>query len=278
METTLASLADLAARAWPVLERNLQLAAVTGLALFVPIFVIERFYGVPADRYQSRSFLHDIAYWFYYRGGFHYLLFLALLFGFLATALAPLRLQVLAGLPFPLQVVLYLVVVDFFVYWIHRAQHHFPFLWAFHSTHHSQRELTFATSQRVHPVDHFVQDVCMFVPLMMLGFDERAWLPLYLWGEFNLAAQHSRIPWRYGPLYRIVVSPAFHAFHHSADPKHHDRNFAGLWSFWDYVFGTAVADDRKRPERFGLAEDPPPSLIGTLAAPADVLRKAYVRN
>jgi sterol desaturase/sphingolipid hydroxylase (fatty acid hydroxylase superfamily) len=75
-----------------------------------------------------------------------------------------------------------------------------------------------------------------------------------------------------------VVSPAFHSFHHSVDPAHHDRNFAGLWSFWDYAFGTAVKDDRKAPERFGLAEEPPASLAGTLAEPIDLLRKSYVRH
>jgi sterol desaturase/sphingolipid hydroxylase (fatty acid hydroxylase superfamily) len=181
-------------------------------------------------------------------------------------------------MPFALQALLYLVVVDFFVYWIHRAQHRFKFLWAFHTTHHSQQQLNFMTSQRVHPVDHLFQDVCMFAPLFMLGFDESAWIPLYLWGEFNLAAQHSRIPWKYGPLYPIVVSPVFHSFHHSVDPEHHDRNFAGLFSFWDRLFGTAVRDHGRRPERFGLVDTVPATLSDTLIAPLRLLRRFYVRH
>ena len=259
------------------IERNILRALIIGAALFVVIAAIERFYRVPADHYRSRGFLHDAAYWFYYRTGLHYFLFLAALFGAISASLGPLNLKLLDGLPFAAQALLYMAVADFFVYWIHRAQHHFRFLWAFHSTHHSQEHLNFMTSQRVHPVDHLFQDILMFIPLRMLGFDETAWIPMYLWGEFSLAAQHSRIPWRYGPLYRIVVSPAFHNFHHSVDPAHHNRNFAGLFSFWDYVFGTAVLDDRRKPERYGLVDVVPSTVAGTLTAPLRLLRGFYVR-
>jgi sterol desaturase/sphingolipid hydroxylase (fatty acid hydroxylase superfamily) len=274
----LAYLGEFAGRVWPVLERNVERAMVVGLALFVVIFVIERAYGVSAGYYRSRGFLHDVAYWFYYRSGLHGILFFAFAFGALSGALAPYKVNVLQPLPFVLQALVYMAVVDFFNYWIHRAQHNFPFLWAFHSTHHSQEHLTFVTSQRVHPVDRLVHDAGMFLPLWFLGFDESAWMPLYVWGEFNLAVQHSRIPWRYGPLYPILVSPAFHNFHHSVDPAHHDRNFAGLFSFWDYVFGTAVADEGRAPPAYGLADEAPKTFMGTLTAPFTRLRGAYVRN
>jgi sterol desaturase/sphingolipid hydroxylase (fatty acid hydroxylase superfamily) len=253
--------------------------AIVGAALFVVIYLLERLHGVQPAHYRSRGFLHDAAYWFYYRTGLHYFLFLSVLFGALSTLLAPVQLRLLAGIPFAAQVILYLLIVDFCVYWIHRAQHRFGFLWAFHATHHSQTELSFLTSQRVHPLDHLFQDVLMFAPLYVLGFSESAWIPLYLWGEFNLAAQHSRIPWKYGPLYRIVVSPAFHSFHHSIDPAHHNRNFAGLFSLWDYAFGTAVRDHSVRPRRFGLPGEEPATLAGSLTtAPLARLRSAYVRD
>jgi sterol desaturase/sphingolipid hydroxylase (fatty acid hydroxylase superfamily) len=250
-------------------------ALVIGLALFLVIYLIERAYRVPDGHYRSRGFLHDVAYWFYYRSGLHHFVFLAALFAALSGPLAALDLRLLSPLPYWLQALLYMVVADFLVYWIHRAQHHFPFLWAFHTTHHSQQHLSFATSQRVHPVDHLVQDILIFVPLRILGFDEAAWIPMYLLGEFNLAAQHSRIPWRFGLLYRIIVSPVFHSFHHSLDSAHHNRNFAGLFSLWDYAFGTAVRDERAAPAQFGLPSMAPTSVVSTLVAPIRLLRESY---
>jgi len=275
---TIGWLTDRAARAWPLVQANVVQASAVGIALFAVIYTLERLHGAPTGQYRSRGVLHDLAYWFYYRSGLHSFVFLTLLFGVFAGALAPLRGKLLEGIPFVLQVPIYLVVVDFCVYWIHRAQHRFAFLWVFHATHHSQRDLNFLTSQRVHPIDHFVQDVCMFVPLWLLGFGESAWLPLYLLGEFTLAAQHSRIPWRYGPLYRVIVSPVFHSYHHSVDPAHHDRNFAGLFSFWDYLFGTAARDEGRAPEQFGLTDEPGNSLVGTLTAPLRLLRGDSVRS
>jgi sterol desaturase/sphingolipid hydroxylase (fatty acid hydroxylase superfamily) len=253
-------------------------AVIIGGGLFVVIASIELVHRVGARHYGWRGLAPDLGYWFYYRTGLHYFIFLAFIYGLMSAWLEPYNLRLLEGLPFVLQVVLYMACVDLIVYWIHRAQHTVPFLWAFHSVHHSQEHLNFLTSQRVHPGDRIFQDLLMFVPIKMLGFDENAWIPLYLWGEFNLAAQHSRIPWRYGPLYPVIVSPVFHSFHHSADPRHHDCNYSGFFSFWDYLFGTAVRRHEPAPQRFGLQEPVANTFVGTLAAPFERLRGADVRN
>ena len=50
--------------------------------------------------------------------------------------------------------------------------------------------------------------------------------------------QHTQIPWRFGPLHWVLVTPRFHLYHHSIDPAHHDRNFGIVFSFWDRLFGT----------------------------------------
>lgn len=280
METLAAAAQDALTRysGLPDPVRRIAWACALGIALFAVIGGIERLYGIRGDHYRTRGCAHDIAYWMYYRTGLHYFVLLVFVFEAISALLGPVSLKLLDGLPFAAQALVYMVAVDLLVYWIHRAQHSFRFLWAFHSTHHSQTELNFLTSQRVHPLDRLFQDTLMFVPMRLLGFDEAAWIPMYLWGEFSLAAQHSRIPWRYGPLYRVVVSPAFHNFHHSVDPAHHNRNFAGLFSFWDYVFGTAVEDDRRRPERYGLGGDAPASLGQTLLKPFEMLRRPNVRD
>lgn len=256
-------------------ERSIAWALVLGAGLFFCIYLVERIYGAPRHQYASRSFLHDIAYWFYYRTGLHYFLFLAPMSGLKIESVSSLNVQLLATLPYALQALLYFVILDFFYYWIHRAQHHFRFLWAFHTTHHSQEQLNCFTSLRFHPVDHLVQGFLIYPPLLVLGFSESTWMPVFLLGAFKELVQHSRIPWRFGTLYPVLVSPVFHSYHHSKDPAHHDKNFAGLLSFWDYLFGTAVIDDRRGPSRFGLENVVPTTLASTILAPFRLLRDFY---
>jgi sterol desaturase/sphingolipid hydroxylase (fatty acid hydroxylase superfamily) len=65
------------------------------------------------------------------------------------------------------------------------------------------------------------------------------------------ALQHAQLDWRFGPLYRVVVSPVFHSIHHSAEPRHHNRNYSAMFSIWDYLFGTAAVS-ATRPRVYGV--------------------------
>ena len=50
----------------------------------------------------------------------------------------------------------------------------------------------------------------------------------------------------------IVVTPAFHHWHHSAEPQSIDKNFAVHTPVWDLLFGTYYLPGRW-PEAYGLA-------------------------
>jgi len=105
-----------------------------------------------------------------------------------------------------------------------------------------------------------------FFPILVLGPTPEGWLPAYLVMEFLIALQHSEIPWRYGPLYRLVVSPSFHAYHHSTDSAHHNRHYGRMLSIWDFVFGTAVHDE-KPPTEYGLTDRKMPTLVSQIGPP-----------
>jgi sterol desaturase/sphingolipid hydroxylase (fatty acid hydroxylase superfamily) len=237
-----------------------------GVLLFLIIYLIERFYKAPTSQYKSRNFLHDICYWFYIRSDLHRILFMATLFNVLGSHLRFLEIRSFQSVPVVLRWLLYFLLAEFLAYWIHRWQHTSRVLWAFHSIHHSQEQLSFATSERSHPIDVFVSNTLSFVPLLLLGQPVKEWLPLYYVMEFLIAIEHSEIPWRFGPLGKIVVSPGFHSFHHSIKPEHHNRNFGRMLSIWDYLFGTAVCD-QTRPRVFGLQERKMPTLISQLFSP-----------
>lgn len=253
-----------------------QLVALT-LGLFVVIYLIERAYGHSSRLYLSRAFIHDLGYWLYYRSGVHNLLLTAAVFYLLAPLLQPLRLSLLAGWPTVARYFVYWIIFDFIAYWVHRWKHSSRILWAFHAVHHSQEKLSFVTLTRGHPFEQLFGSVIAFIPLVVLGAPPTAWLPLQLVREFLEAIQHSSIPWRLGPLYRLVVSPNFHSFHHSTDPKHHNRNFGVNLAIWDFLFGTAV-DERVRPAAFGLDQVKMPTVWSQLIEPFSLLKRNYTSS
>jgi len=57
---------------------------------------------------------------------------------------------------------------------------------------------------------------------------------------FSETLQHARLGWNFGPLQRWMVSPLFHAVHHSSDPREHNGNFGRIFAIWDVLFGTFV--------------------------------------
>ncbi len=249
-------------------------ALAFGVVYYFIVYLLERASGGTTAQYRSRGFMQDVAYWFYYRSGLNNLLFMAALFSFLRTKLAFLQLSFVNDLHPIGRGILWFVAVDFTEYWAHRLQHKWRFMWAFHSTHHSQEHLNFATTTRFHPVDFFLSNTIRFIPLLMFGVSPMSWLPLYLLFDFIAATLHSRITWRFGLLSRIFVTPRFHSFHHAADPRYYDKNFGATFSIWDHMFGTAV-DAPEQPTEYGLTQIKMPTLTSTLVQPFRLLRQLY---
>ncbi len=85
----------------------------------------------------------------------------------------------------------------------------------------------------------------------ILGVDAIGFL--FALGGANL--RHSHVWLSYGPtLESVLVSPAQHQIHHSADPRHYDRNFGAALAVWDAIFGTLYVAREREKLRFGLAE------------------------
>ena len=56
----------------------------------------------------------------------------------------------------------------------------------------------------------------------------------HYYGEFI----HADLPWTYGPLGRLVVSPVMHRWHHARDVTGAGSNFATVFSVFDQFHGT----------------------------------------
>ena len=143
------------------------------------------------------------------------------------------------------------LVADLTQYWVHRTFHTVGFLWPFHAIHHSVEEMDWLAGSRLHLVDVILTRGLTYIPIFVLGFSRPALL-VYV---FLVAAQatfiHANVRWTLTPLRRLVATPAFHHWHHSADEAARDKNFAIHTPLWDLVFGTYYLPNHW-PTRYGL--------------------------
>jgi sterol desaturase/sphingolipid hydroxylase (fatty acid hydroxylase superfamily) len=84
-------------------------------------------------------------------------------------AMAALRMNV-AGWPLWLQIMAAFLIYDFLSYWIHRAYHRFPVLWAFHVVHHTSEELDWLSTSRLHPISQALDTAVVGFVLLLIGF------------------------------------------------------------------------------------------------------------
>jgi sterol desaturase/sphingolipid hydroxylase (fatty acid hydroxylase superfamily) len=156
-----------------------------------------------------------------------------------------------SALPLIVQVPMLLLVADFTQYWVHRTFHMVPFLWRFHAIHHSAERMDWLAGSRLHLVDAIVTRGLTYVPVFVLGFSEHA---IYVY-VFIVAAQatfiHANVRWEFRAIRRLVATPAFHHWHHSADRAAVNKNFAVHTPIWDIVGGTYYLPDRW-PDSYGL--------------------------
>jgi sterol desaturase/sphingolipid hydroxylase (fatty acid hydroxylase superfamily) len=76
------------------------------------------------------------------------------------------------------------------------------------------------------------------------------------WGVGFAHLRHSHVPLSFPRwLSYLLVSPVMHQAHHSADPAQHDRNFATVFSVWDWMFGTLYMTRPGERFRFGLGAE-----------------------
>jgi sterol desaturase/sphingolipid hydroxylase (fatty acid hydroxylase superfamily) len=244
-----------------------------GLAtVFVVILFFELLARSNLRRYLTRAFATDVCYALIYQGGIYNTLLYAPIFAGIALIMPSWHPEILGQLPPPISFLIFWVVSDAIGYWIHRWHHSNAILWCFHSVHHSQTCLTFVTSFRNHLFEQLFINFLMYVPMMLLGMPKWYWAPAMLIQNVFEAIQHSDLNWRFGKLYPFLVSPVFHAIHHSPDRARHDSNYGKILSVWDYLFGTMSVGER--PERYGVAGlDMPVSFWGTFFAPFGQLKR-----
>lgn len=175
-------------------------------------------------------------------------------------------------MPVWLHALLAILLLDFWTYWWHRANHQIPFLWRFHRMHHSDPWMDVTSARRFHPGEIALSSLLRLPLIFILGIHLTELLLFSLLMGIMVDFHHANIalPERMDRLLRAIgVTPAMHKVHHSRIQAETDSNYTSLLSIWDRIFGSF----RLRPDlasiRIGLDDwsDPQyqtlPGLLGT---------------
>lgn len=150
------------------------------------------------------------------------------------------------------------IIIDFFFYWMHRAQHRF--FWRFHRVHHAIRDLNAVTSYH-HISEELFHTALMVVPMSLLISPQVGPVIPLMAAVASLRGYyiHSNLRLHFGPVIRrVLCDNRFHRIHHSTDQRHFNANYCSVSPLWDTLFGTAYFPAKDEWPETGLAELPEP--------------------
>ncbi len=161
----------------------------------------------------------------------------------------------IAGLWFPIQLALILLVADLVQYAFHRLYHESSIFWRLHAVHHSVKHMDWLAGSRQHILELLLTRSVVLAPIFLLGFDKAVIDAYVIIVGFQAVFNHANVRINIGWLRYIFVTPQFHHWHHASDEAAIDKNYAAHFSFIDYIFGTAVTGQQEWPEDYGVKGD-----------------------
>jgi len=130
-----------------------------------------------------------------------------------------------------------IVGIDFLYYWWHRMSHVVNLLWAVHAVHHQSEDFNFAVALR-QPAFEALTIIPFHLPLALLGVEPWIYVSCYAIDLIYQFWIHTELPRKLGWLEWVLNTPSAHRVHHGINPKYLDRNYGGILSIWDRLFGT----------------------------------------
>ncbi len=144
-------------------------------------------------------------------------------------------------LPFWLELVVGIVVLDLAIYLQHVMFHAVPILWRLHMMHHADLDYDLTTGLRFHPLEIILSTAIKLSVVVALGPPAAAILifEVLLNGVAMFNHGNVYIPLKIDRIMRyLVVTPDMHRVHHSVIIRETNSNFGFNLPWWDRIFGT----------------------------------------
>lgn len=173
----------------------------------------------------------------------------------------------------------YLAAMDFGEFVFHRAQHRLPWLWAWHSLHHSDTRFDATTAVRHFWLDPVLKSVTVWLAVGLLFKGAPAISLIYGAVTLYNFVIHSNTRLDFGRWSWALNGPAYHRLHHSASPEHFEVNFAALLPIFDVLAGSyRPARPGERPATGLDTGDRPHDLAEVVAWPVRGLLRGSRRD
>lgn len=146
-----------------------------------------------------------------------------------------------AGLPWAMQVVMGVLVLDVVRFAQHWSFHRFGVLWRIHRVHHGDPDFDVTTALRFHPLELLATAGTAVAAVWWMGVPLAAVVGYELVKAVHALFSHAnaRMPgWLEGPLRWVLVTPDTHRVHHSERWEESMRNYGELFTVWDRMLGT----------------------------------------
>lgn len=158
------------------------------------------------------------------------------------------------NIPSYIKIVIGVLLIDIFMYWWHRTNHEWRFLWYFHKFHHVDTKLNSTSALRFHSGELLLSYVTKIIAFSLLGISLSAILvhsllffPIIVFHHSNL-----KISERWDLFFRrFIVTPLMHRIHHSVIKAETNSNYSSVLPYWDRLFRSYVKRPSKEIE-FGI--------------------------
>ena len=239
----------------------------TPYSLGLDWFVVSLFFSalvfIPLEKAMGRieqsplrpEWRTDIAYFFMSHVLVQFILILVTAWTAQIAALAafPALKAAIQGLPVWAQFLLAVFCADLAQATLHRAYHNVPWLWRFHSVHHSSRHMDWLAGSRIHFVEIVLTRGFVLLPLVVLGFAPAAINAYVILVGLQAVLAHANLGLRFGWLEYLLVLPRYHHWHHARQPDYVDVNYAIHLPLVDMLMGTFKRPPRGQwPSEYGV--------------------------
>jgi len=188
-------------------------------------------------------------------------------------------------LPFYLELLLGVVLLDLAIYLQHIAFHKIPFLWRLHKVHHVDRDIDVTTGIRFHPLESVISMIYKCVVIVLLGPITLAVILFEIVLNASAMFNHANFSISYridAILRKLFVTPDFHRVHHSLHVNETNSNYGFFLSIWDRLGNTYIVQPRDTHEGMtiglsGFQSSKPAILSWCLILPFKVVRRGRLK-